>query len=117
MVRVAARSIAAKMKYMQSVWNIAFVMRNPGNFMRFKMILLPRNSESELSISKSVFAGHPEPALIRSCNLYLGPKSFLNRFRQELLKHFGCDRFCTHSVSQLIVCHAPGLVIAGALLF
>lgn len=116
MIGIATRSrIDATVKYARLVWKTTIV-NNPCDSVRFKIVFSFTEHHSKMSVSLGSYATIPRPAFIRFPNCYVRPKTFLEFWREKLIQEFWRDTFILHSISRLIVCHAPGLAIAGAFL-
>lgn len=117
MVRVHTKPIVAMVTHAKSVryWTSVENPRCPvGVYWG-----CPPPSHAQLAISMWSDVGSPNPASsFMPCSRYLVPKPFWKSFIKSLRGQILRGNFNLHSVSRLIVCHAPGCSnSAGALSF
>lgn len=114
--------VNAGVKNFKSIRNITFMVGNPRNFVTSKRpspILVQWIIAMKLAVSVRQKSSFPSPAFFFGEYFHLGPKSSLDFLGKNLIKVRWGYRLCSHNISCLLclLCHAPGLVIAGAFLF
>lgn len=106
----------ARMQNIQANRNVGFVVDNPRNDMPAKGVLFPKQSNTHNSVP-AIITCDPRPACRFTPTFNLGPKTVLKFLREYLREQLGRDRLAIHnSYFSRLLCHAPGLVSAGAFL-
>lgn len=103
MIWVTARPVSnARMQYKEAIWNVCFVMGNPRYFVGREISSPGLSSTSKLAIAFIEKASFPVPAFGFCANVNSRPKSFLNGWREELIKAILRYRLLLHNSVSLI---------------